>query len=175
MLTDTAPASTTVYTAAEVADILRINVKSVRHLCTSGRIAAVKAGREWRIPREALQAFLQTPPPPRSKDGDRNMIRRDYFAEYKRQERRIRRIPELDRATHVLRDVRRAARDISSAKWASMWQGELAKKAKADYARHKANITRKRLLKLRRFHVNHLARALRYCRVPLVSSVEETT
>lgn len=47
------------YTPAEAAALLRMKATTVTEYCRSGRIAATKAGgRRWRIPAEALRAFL---------------------------------------------------------------------------------------------------------------------
>lgn len=42
----------------DVCCILGINKNTVARLCRSGRLKAFKAGREWRITRIALEAFV---------------------------------------------------------------------------------------------------------------------
>lgn len=42
-------------TDAEVAEILRIDIKTVQRMCRDGRMKGIKAGREWRIPESALE------------------------------------------------------------------------------------------------------------------------
>ena len=46
-------------TTRQAADLLRIDRTTVRHLCRSGEIRAVKAGRQWRIYREDFEAKYQ--------------------------------------------------------------------------------------------------------------------
>lgn len=51
----TAPA---VVTTAHAAQALRCHPKTVRGLCQSGKLRAIKLGSEWRIPMEALEDFV---------------------------------------------------------------------------------------------------------------------
>lgn len=46
------------YTAAEVADILRLNHQVVQRKLQAGQIPAYRIGREWRVSREQLQSWL---------------------------------------------------------------------------------------------------------------------
>ena len=51
------------YTVSEVADILRLSKMSVLRLFYSGKLAGKKVGgRVWRVPANALEAFLEAPP-----------------------------------------------------------------------------------------------------------------
>jgi excisionase family DNA binding protein len=43
---------------AEVAQILRVTVRTVERYCSQGKLRGVKVGRRWRIPRAALEDFL---------------------------------------------------------------------------------------------------------------------
>ena len=62
--TPTAPASPDLTTAAyltadEVADLLRIDVRTVRRWAGDGQVNGVlKAGRTWRLPRVEVERFL---------------------------------------------------------------------------------------------------------------------
>ena len=47
-----------VLTLQEVAELLRISRKTAEKLVHTGQIRAVKVGRVWRVPKEALEAFL---------------------------------------------------------------------------------------------------------------------
>lgn len=49
-----------VVTAAEAAQFLGCHPKTVRKLCKTGELHAIKLGSEWRIPAEALEEFLHT-------------------------------------------------------------------------------------------------------------------
>ena len=46
--------------AVEVAETLRVNVKTVYTLIRSGAIPAVRVGREYRVAKEALIGFLRS-------------------------------------------------------------------------------------------------------------------
>lgn len=51
-------------TPKEVAEILRVSPRTVQRWVKEGKLWAVRVGRLWRIPREALREFLsgeQTP------------------------------------------------------------------------------------------------------------------
>jgi len=45
-------------TTPEVAKVLRLTDKGIRDLIRGGTLRAVRVGRSWRVPRGALQAFL---------------------------------------------------------------------------------------------------------------------
>ncbi len=47
------------YTAAEVADLLRMNVQVVQRKLQSGEIPGYRIGRDWRIERKQLEAWLE--------------------------------------------------------------------------------------------------------------------
>lgn len=49
-------------TTEEVAEILKVDVESVRRFISSGRITAFKVGREWRIKEEDLKVFIERNP-----------------------------------------------------------------------------------------------------------------
>ena len=49
-------------TVQEVARLLRVSPITVRRHIASGRLAAVRAGRQVRVPRESLDAFLMPVP-----------------------------------------------------------------------------------------------------------------
>ena len=46
-------------TVEEVATILLISVQSVRRLLRSKQLPGVRVGKYWRVPRVALEAFLE--------------------------------------------------------------------------------------------------------------------
>lgn len=47
-----------VYTVKEIAQILQTSRQQVRRMIQGEELDAVRVGREWRIPEEALKAFL---------------------------------------------------------------------------------------------------------------------
>lgn len=47
-----------VMTPDEVAEVLHVTPKCVREQCAAGKIAGVKVGRLWRIPKPALLDYL---------------------------------------------------------------------------------------------------------------------
>lgn len=53
------PESVKVYSVKEVAQILQTTRQQVRKMILNEEIAAVKVGREWRIPAERLEEFLE--------------------------------------------------------------------------------------------------------------------
>ena len=48
-----------VYSVKEVAQILKTTCQQVRRMIQNEELAAVKVGREWRIPVERLEEFLE--------------------------------------------------------------------------------------------------------------------
>ncbi len=48
-----------ILTVKEVAALLKITRQQVRKMITNEELAAVKVGREWRIPMEFLEDFLR--------------------------------------------------------------------------------------------------------------------
>lgn len=48
------------FTTEEVAEILKVDVESVRRFISSERITAFKVGREWRIKEEDLTKFIDS-------------------------------------------------------------------------------------------------------------------
>ena len=51
--------SVKVYSVKEVAQILQTTRQQVRKMIQNEELAAVKVGREWRIPSERLEEFLE--------------------------------------------------------------------------------------------------------------------
>ena len=51
-----------VLTAEEVAEWLRLSRRTVVRLLETGRLRGTKAGRQWRIERRAVEAFLRGKP-----------------------------------------------------------------------------------------------------------------
>lgn len=49
------------YTTAEVARLLRVSNRSVMRWCKEGKIAAQRAGRQWRMKISAVEAFMTSP------------------------------------------------------------------------------------------------------------------
>lgn len=47
-----------IYTKAEAQRILRVGTNKIGELLATGRIKAIKEGRRWLIPSEALQDFI---------------------------------------------------------------------------------------------------------------------
>ena len=54
------------FNVAEAAEFLRVSGHTVRKLIKEGKIRAVKAGRDWRITRAALDEFLAGGPTPQA-------------------------------------------------------------------------------------------------------------
>lgn len=48
-------------TTQEVADLLKVTVRTVYNLLESGELQGVKVGRVWRVREEDLEAFLSRP------------------------------------------------------------------------------------------------------------------
>ena len=48
-----------VLTVDEVSQILRVLPKTVRSLLKEGKLPGIKVGRVWRIPEQALRAYLR--------------------------------------------------------------------------------------------------------------------
>ncbi len=48
-----------VYTLEEVAEILKISVSTVRNLIDRGELKAFKAGNQWRVRKEDLDAYMR--------------------------------------------------------------------------------------------------------------------
>ena len=47
-------------TAADVADVLRVNIKTVYKLIQSGKLKSIRVGREYRIAKKALADYLRS-------------------------------------------------------------------------------------------------------------------
>lgn len=47
-------------TPEEIASALKISASTVRRLCESGQLEAVKAGVQWRIPKQAYERYLRS-------------------------------------------------------------------------------------------------------------------
>ncbi len=54
-------------TPKEAARLLQVSVRTVRRWAAGGQLTAVRVGRQWRIPRAALERMMRTPPP---REGD---------------------------------------------------------------------------------------------------------
>jgi excisionase family DNA binding protein len=67
----------TFYTPKEVATLLRVSERTVRRWIKDGKLSARRFGRQWRIPKEALDAFGQ---PLKSEDRDWLALATDSFA-----------------------------------------------------------------------------------------------
>lgn len=50
-------------TVEEAADLSHYNPDYLRRLARMGRLGAAKKGRDWWIDRDALQAYVENPPP----------------------------------------------------------------------------------------------------------------
>ena len=48
----------TVYTVKEVAEMLKLNIVTIRRHIESGKLKAIKVGSVWRITEEELQRFM---------------------------------------------------------------------------------------------------------------------
>lgn len=48
----------TILTANDVADILQLDVKTVRNLLAQGKLPGTKLAKEWRVPKPALEEYL---------------------------------------------------------------------------------------------------------------------
>ena len=48
-----------VYTLGELTDILQISRRTLYNWIKSGKLKAFRAGKEWRVTREALEEFTQ--------------------------------------------------------------------------------------------------------------------
>lgn len=57
-------------TIDETAEFLRVSDKTVRRMIDDGRLKAVAIGRQWRIPKEALEEFIKTGGTARQESGD---------------------------------------------------------------------------------------------------------
>jgi excisionase family DNA binding protein len=53
-------------TVAEAAVLLKVNEQTVRHELAAQRLPGKKVGKEWRLSRTALIAYLSTPGTPRA-------------------------------------------------------------------------------------------------------------
>ena len=49
-------------TPREVAEYLKVPIRTVWRWCRTGTLPAVKIGKYWRIPRDELEAFIKTRP-----------------------------------------------------------------------------------------------------------------
>lgn len=52
-----------VYTLDEVADILKVTKRTLYTYVKEGKLPAVKMGKYWRVPQDALEAFISTGTP----------------------------------------------------------------------------------------------------------------
>lgn len=58
-----------VYTIDEVAKLLKVNPRTVRRALDAGELPAFRVGSQWRITREALDAYMHGERP--AEDGER--------------------------------------------------------------------------------------------------------
>lgn len=54
------PANAAYLRVAEVASLLRVDVKTIRRWIVAGELPATQPGRDWRIARSDLRAFLHS-------------------------------------------------------------------------------------------------------------------
>ncbi len=57
-------------TVAEVADTMRVSKMTVYRLARAGDLPAVRVGRSYRVPQDALDAFLASSPAALGEQGD---------------------------------------------------------------------------------------------------------
>ncbi len=50
----------TIYTLDELAELLKVTKRTLYNYVRSGKLEAVKVGREWRVTEEQLKDFLQS-------------------------------------------------------------------------------------------------------------------
>lgn len=62
------------YKAQEVADVLRVNVRVVYKLISTGKLKAIRVGRDWRVTRAALELYLAGGPRTKGPDDTLEMI-----------------------------------------------------------------------------------------------------
>src|SRR3954471_17400088 len=62
----------TFLTTEEVLEYLQVNLRTVYRLIKAGKIPAVRVGRQWRIRKRDIDAWLDTSRPNRGAGGDRN-------------------------------------------------------------------------------------------------------
>lgn len=48
-----------ILTVKQVAALLQVNLSQVRCMIANGELAAVKVGREWRVPKASLEEFFE--------------------------------------------------------------------------------------------------------------------
>lgn len=65
------------YTAAEVADLLRLNPQVVQRKLQAGEIPGYRIGREWRVEREQLLAWLELHSNQRARGPEANFFTAD--------------------------------------------------------------------------------------------------
>lgn len=51
------PQARTPYTTAEAASVMRLSQRRVRHLAATGRLIAVRRGRDWQIDRQSAEDY----------------------------------------------------------------------------------------------------------------------
>jgi excisionase family DNA binding protein len=59
-------------TPEEIAKQLRVSTEAVQAWCRSGRMKAIRAGRQWRITREALDEFTRQEVQPKKQSPKAN-------------------------------------------------------------------------------------------------------
>lgn len=48
-----------ILTVKQVAALLQVSLSQVRRMIANGELAAVKVGREWRVPKASLEEFFE--------------------------------------------------------------------------------------------------------------------
>jgi excisionase family DNA binding protein len=74
------------YTAAEVADLLRMNLQVIQRKLQSGEIPGYRIGREWRVEREQLQSWLDA-------HSNQRPANRDGVAQFFNNDGRLKALP----------------------------------------------------------------------------------
>ncbi len=49
----------TILTVKQVAELLQVSIPQVRRMLANGELSAMKVGREWRVPKAALEELFE--------------------------------------------------------------------------------------------------------------------
>ena len=49
----------TILTVIQVAELLQVSIPQVRRMIANGELSAMKVGREWRVPKAALEELFE--------------------------------------------------------------------------------------------------------------------
>lgn len=49
----------TILTVKQVAELLQVSIPQVRRMIANGELSAMKVGREWRVPKAALEELFE--------------------------------------------------------------------------------------------------------------------